>query len=705
MSFLKYTTFSVFCAAGLVYNLIWGHFLPLGIGFTLIFFIFFGWFIGESFWPREQFISKTLFGVLAIISGAVILLSITYYFYKIDAIAVSAYIIALPAVIGVAAKLFGTKSLPLPQTAEPQKIIKPKIGFLFFFLNVAIPALFVFFFYFMGKARSDAAFVSPWEKIDGLILPIYFLIVFLGLLAIHLKAKETYNLALISGIFFAHLGVALIVYKFGYGFDSFIHRAAENYISQNGEIVPKSPYYIGQYTFITALAKLLAVKIDWVDKLLLPVFAAIYIPAAAFWSLGRIFNKKAAPLLALTILAIPLTNLIVTTPYGFSLAFFIITVFFGMNYLASGRPAFPILFLLAMTTFFVHPITGIPALLFVFAALVFRKMPANRALKISAGIIFFTLSAVAAPAALAIFSRLSNAAAIIWKWNFAWEMPALFKRFNFLLDFVYFYKMNLFYLLIILAGIGLAAAFKKKTEKIPLVGAIIASGLFASYLMMKNFATFPLLGEGENQNYADRLFEIGTILLLPAIFFALERVLSNLKNTDWKIKLSSFAIIAAVITSSFYLTYPRRDIYEISHGWSVGKNHLEAVNFIENDAGSDSYIVLSDQATSAAALREFGFTNFKNGEKRHLQTPGGEIFYYPIPLGGKLYRYYLDIMYKNSGEEGLLGALRFANKKTGYLVINDYWENYKKIKYEFLNQGLPLKEIDKKTAIFKIEIK
>jgi hypothetical protein len=703
MSFLKYTIFSLFCVSVLIYNLLWGHFVPLGIGFTLIFFIFFSWFIGEKFWPHEKFIPKTLFGVLAISSGAIILFSITYYLCKIDALVISVYLFITPIIIGLLSKFVGAKKAIMPPV-DAQKIIKPKIGFIFFFLNILIFTAFVFLFYIIGTARTDNSIVSPWETVNNLIFPIYFLSIFFVLSAVYLKIKETYNFLLIAVIFFAHFCVALIIYKLGYGFDSFIHRAAENYIGQNGEIQPKSPYYIGQYVFVVFLAKLLTVKIEWIDKLLLPIFSSIFMPIAAVWSLGRIFNKKVAPLLALLILAIPWTNFIVTTPYGLSMAILTVTVFFGINYLVNGRPTFIIILSLALTTFFVHPITGLPTLLFALALLTFRKIKTNRLFEISSAIVFFILSALSVPVAMVIFSRINDAAPVVWQWNFSLIAPDLFKRFNFILDFAYSYKMNIGYFLIIFAVLGLACANKKRAAKMPALGIIFFAGLFTSYLILKNFAVFPLLGEGENQNYAERLLEISLIFLLPATFFVFERALSNLQNTDWKIRIAFFTVLAGIITASFYLTYPRRDIYEISHGWSVGKNHLEAVDFIENDAKDEPYIVLADQTTSAAALQKFGFTNFKNNEGRHLKTAKGEIFYYPLPLGGKLYQYYLDIIYKNDGKKSLVDAIKFSDQKTGYFVLNKYWNNYEKIKYDFANQGLSLKEIDSQTSIVKIKI-
>ncbi|MCG2695722.1 hypothetical protein L6248_02210 [Candidatus Parcubacteria bacterium] len=141
-----------------------------------------------------------------------------------------------------------------------------------------------------------------------------------------------------------------------------------------------------------------------------------------------------------------------------------------------------------------------------------------------------------------------------------------------------------------------------------------------------------------------------------------------------------FLIFAAIlISTSLYLSYPRFDHYFNSRCFSTSKNDIEAVNWIENNTESD-YIVLANQQVSAAALREFGFKKYYSppliDKERGL---GGEVFYYPVPTGGPLYQYYLDMVYEKPSRETMTKAMDLVGVSEGYFVLNKYWWAFDKI--------------------------
>jgi hypothetical protein len=72
--------------------------------------------------------------------------------------------------------------------------------------------------------------------------------------------------------------VAAILYKLGFGFDAFVHRATEIWIQNHSFISPKTPYYIGQYSFVVWLSNLTKISIFYIDIYLVPVLAAITLP-------------------------------------------------------------------------------------------------------------------------------------------------------------------------------------------------------------------------------------------------------------------------------------------------------------------------------------------------------------------------------------------------------------------------------------------
>jgi len=103
------------------------------------------------------------------------------------------------------------------------------------------------------------------------------------------------------------------------------------------------------------------------------------------------------------------------------------------------------------------------------------------------------------------------------------------------------------------------------------------------------------------------------------------------------------------------------------------------VHWIANDADSD-YIVLANQQVSAAALREFGFKKYyKIQNEIDNRQSTIDIFYYPIPTGGRLYQYYLDMVYKKPAKETMAEVMDFAGVRQSYFVLNKYWWAFPKI--------------------------
>ena len=82
------------------------------------------------------------------------------------------------------------------------------------------------------------------------------------------------------------------------------------------------------------------------------------------------------------------------------------------------------------------------------------------------------------------------------------------------------------------------------------------------------------------------------------------------------------------------------------------------------------YIVLADQAVSAAALRELGFKQYFRSNDKSIAE---QIFFYPIPTGGALYQYYLKMVYESPSRQIAEEAAKLAGVDKVYLVINDYW--------------------------------
>jgi hypothetical protein len=103
----------------------------------------------------------------------------------------------------------------------------------------------------------------------------------------------------------------------------------------------------------------------------------------------------------------------------------------------------------------------------------------------------------------------------------------------------------------------------------------------------------------------------------------------------------------------------------------VSDDDISAVNWIEKDAGSENdFIVLANQQTSAAALKEFGF-------KKYYQD--NTYFYYPIPTGGEMYKVFLRMIQEEPERRLMEDIMEKTGVNIGYFAVNKYWWASKKI--------------------------
>ena len=71
------------------------------------------------------------------------------------------------------------------------------------------------------------------------------------------------------------LSVSAIVYVVGFGFDPFLHRAAEQALVDTGVVEPVRLLYSGQYTLTAALHHLTAWPIKLIDIWMVPIAASV----------------------------------------------------------------------------------------------------------------------------------------------------------------------------------------------------------------------------------------------------------------------------------------------------------------------------------------------------------------------------------------------------------------------------------------------
>ncbi len=628
-----------------------------------------------------------------------------------------------------------------------------------FTMTVLYILLLVTNFLILFKSVTVTSIISPWQ-----VIPWYFFITFtistLLLIIIILKTKlpNFIYLSLLTSYFLLPVSVALIIYTIGYGFDPFIHQATEKLIATQGFVDPKPLYYLGQYALVIIIHKLFFIPIVWIDKLLVPLMSAIFLPPALFHAVKSFGIKtKTSLLTVLLTLIFPFSIFIVTTPQNLAFLFLIILILLNLkqNFTTYDLRLTTII---ALATLAIHPIAGIPAVLFVLMFFFchcetegcgnpvkiatlpfFTRLPRLfQSLTMTRSIIVFLtfVVAIALPLAFYLNNKTSSIINSITTSDTSslWQLPQLFlsNTGNFIFNFSYLYVFNIIWIILIFILTGIILSLRgvqnesegrrsnpclagRQAVKNATSYLLMPSALLISYFITKTI-NFNYLIDYEQSNFADRILIIATIFALPFILITLATLINKILQQNKIVKYSLLIFFTLLITASLYHSYPRWDDYYNSRSYATSKSDIKAVQWIEQNSPDDNYIVLANQQVSVAALSEFGF-------KKYFQTEDGELFYYPIPTGEKLYQYYLSIadqrenppqadalpQQNSAGEQAsrrarktALEAADLVNVNTTYFVLNDYWWAFDKILAEAKFEADEIKSIDDgKIFIFK----
>lgn len=529
--------------------------------------------------------------------------------------------------------------------------------------------LYISCFYILFQSQTTASITSPWSVIPSYFFVIFFLTLLTNLSILLITKRK--NLFLLSTFYFLLTSIALIIYKIGYGFDPFIHQAAMDVIAEKGVIYPKPFYYLGQYALLIITYKITFIPLLYLNKILIPLLAAITLP----WTFSKFLNKyfedkQINSITVLALLVLPFSIFIVTTPQNLAFLFLIIAIFLGLT--CSSLIDLIVIYLLAIATLITHPIAGIPAIFFALAITIHHneKIKSKKYLYS----LIFILSAISLPTAFAIFnpgsfqglsihSLFSNFLNI-----FSWFKINIPHTENFILNFVYLYIFNIktIIALLILGGIYLACKNKEKCQLF-FINLLISISLFVAYLFTLEL-NFDYLINYEQADFANRIIIVSIIFLLPFIITSIYWLINRILKQKRSIQIPLFIFLAIIITTSLYNSYPRADRYYNSHGYSVSQNDIDAVHWIEDNT-DNNYIVLANQQVSAAATHEFGFNKYYQDD----------IYFYPVPTSGPLYQYYLNMVYEKANKATMLEAMNLAGVNEAYFVLNKYWWAFSKI--------------------------
>ncbi|MBI4713967.1 hypothetical protein HY771_02170 [Candidatus Uhrbacteria bacterium] len=613
-------------------------------------------------------------GSLTLISCISLILTIAYYIVFIPKELVIILILLTPPFVDILHKRFG--GLPFfERFHEVWKEHSHKIGR---GVLLSFSLILILGFLFIGKLLNSQitdAVRSPWDRVDASVIVLMGLLLLL-LFGLLVRGHErVLSLPAVSFVLFLFLSLVLFVFPIGYGFDSFIHKATEQYLSEFGTISPKPFYYIGQYSLTLFFHHGFVLPISVVDAYLVPILTALFLPIAWYTAAIHITGKKSLSALTLTgIFLIPLGSFIITTPQSLANLWTLLLILASAPYLfAAERPRFIFFGLIALTTLAIHPIAGLPAVLY-FALLCADPERAPKSWKAVSKSVFgaiVILTSVILPLSFLFNAWLSGQKLFI-KWSalnpvkiFSGLNLSLFfeNKFSPFLDFVYLYGRNAFIILIIISVCAWWMYRKDIPRRTRAILCMIVA-LSINYLIMKTAIDFTFLIDYERLNYSSRLVPLITFFLIPFFILGLGHFLLNLRSRPISLYTSTLALLCAFALSAFYMTYPRHDAYETNRGFNVSAHDQVAVLLVEEWSAQAPYISLANQSVSAAAIEQIGFRYY------------GSLFFYPIPTGEPLYQYFLkmnEAPTREIAQEALTLVPMHGDVKTIFFFVNNYW--------------------------------
>jgi len=531
--------------------------------------------------------------------------------------------------------------------------------YLLAFIILLIPLVLVLF-----DARTSEAIISPWQSLGLWFWILYF--IELALLVVIVSQSSSSWLFVVIPFLALSYGIALIVYGVGYGYDPFIHQATEKYIVEHGAVDPKPLYYAGQYAFVVIINKLLFIPIAWLDRGLVIILSACFLPLLLWQSFKDIFQNMSGARLTLLLVALLGASLfIISTPQNLAYLFLALLV------VVTLRPVtinWPLAYSLAGAALVTQAISGIPALLALLSLQIYLSRIAYRRIFVTAGL---ALMALILPLTFYLLDKSYNPSSQIAINNFDWSWlwPTWPNQFTIWLNFSYWWASVLPIILIIAVVSGWYHNHKLQSRHHNHYQLYFWFGLamILAYLLTKLVA-FSFLIDYERDNYANRILVSAIIFWMPFLAIASYEFVNRILGVERRQRLVWLIIGCAMLSANLYLAYPRYDQYHNSHSYATSASDLKAVQWINADANGTDYVVLANQQVSAAALDEFGFAKYYHGN----------IFYYPVPTSGQLYQYYLAIT--QSPDPTIIEATRqLVGAETVYVVINEYWHQAKKI--------------------------
>lgn len=523
--------------------------------------------------------------------------------------------------------------------------------------------------------RSDLAKQTPWTDVNQWFFYLFFVSsAVLIFLAIFQRSRKLF---LVSALihFLVFYGTALLFFRFGYGYDPIIHQTAENYIVGHGRIFPLQPFYVGQYALVTIFHFLTFLPVWLIDRSLLPLLAVISLPLIIFYIGQKAykFSTAGAALLVVLFLVLPMAEFTFTVPYNLAALYAVWWIW--LLPLGAEKRGRIILFLVALAAAATHVLIGVPLVLATLALSLFYFKPDWWQQKIKSFLValfFILVIGLAIPLMFGIYRWRQNLP-FFDDWFFwhrignfinVWRWPYSLKNISWLYILIYLFNAFWFYLVIL--G-GLIALWKNRLldYRLRLVTAVLFFGLAVAILFTSTLVIVPGVNSYEQNEFVLRLRHLLPVILLPSFLVGFFALFEKFFSRSWFL-VGLVAVCSAIMTLAFYFNYPQVDAVANFSGWNVSKDDIVAVEKIRQDAAGYRFVILSDQISAVAALRELGFAS-------RLTLLSGETIY-PFATAPEelLYPASQKMLYEKIDSADIERIKKVTNARV-YLVFHSYW--------------------------------
>ncbi len=615
-------------------------------------FVYFGWIYGEHLGHERSPLGRWFIGALTMV--AIQSLWQTLFYYLNLQLGIFTDALSLVLTILSLGPLIIKSHVKEPSTIPREQPVWTWVS------AVIIPTVLATLYIVRGAwlASTVNPILTPWPLLPTPTLGAFAIIGLAGILSAW-KARAVWPTIIIASLgLISVISIAPIIYTNGFGFDGFLHRASMEIIASTGTLSPKPPYYIGLYVLETWLTRILAFPIREIDRWFMLVGMA-FLPIGLAWTSRN--RQQTNWMIATTLLITPLAPFITTTPQAFAylIGFLAITASLGRLH--------PITTLtLAAWSLAIHPLAGLPFCLITLAILARKHLLLSAPLILAAG--------VSVPFAFAILGFFSSSSVVTFDLSklLTTHYPLLTlltpptNRVALWADATVLFQTLQLPIIIIASLVAIWKNRERRREWILLSIAgvlLIAAGFF-----LQTAGDFAFLIEYERGNYADRLFIMAQLVLLLPGLTGIGIALSRIPRLALAPAIFILALIPAGISANVYAALPRYDAAVINHGWSAGQADQEAIRWIDRDASGSAYTALANQSVSAVAVQELGFKRYAN-----------DVFFYPIPTGGPLYKTFLEAMDINATIDPIRQAAKLGQTKLVYVVVNDYWWDAAKV--------------------------